>query len=231
MSPDLAAVDVLIDGQRAVAALPFKSASPYTQIPAGTRSVRVTPAGQGGNAVLSADVPLQAGQSLTLVAVGRPPELSALPLQDDNAAPPAGKAKVRFVHTSPDAPPVDIAVRGGPTIFPNVGFKSVAGYVTVDAGTYALDVRPAGTSSVALSVPGVILQSGQIVTFFGAGLLNANTLSAVAIDYTVAAGPRVGTGGPYAVDPAVPSWSAGAAVLAAIALVAGVGALRRRHNR
>ncbi len=157
--------------------------------------------------------------------------MSALPLQDDNAAPSEGKAKVRFVHTSPDAPPVDIAVRDGPTIFPNVAFKSVAGYVTVDAGTYALDVRPAGATSVALSVPGVVLRPGQIVTFFGAGLLSANTLSAVAVDYTVAAGPRSDVGGPYGADTANTPWLVGAVALAVIALLTGAGALRRRHDR
>ncbi len=50
---------------------------------------------------------------------------------DDNAAPVAGMAKVRFLHASPDAPAVDIAVAGGPVLFPDVAFKEHAGYASV----------------------------------------------------------------------------------------------------
>ena len=138
------------------------------------------------DALLAADVPVQAGQALTVAAVGRLAEISALPLPDDNNPPPAGKAKVRFVHASPDAPPVDITVRDGPTLFPNVAFKSVAGYVPVDADSYTLQVRPAGTTNVALTVPNVVLQAGQVVTIFGTGLLGNNTFAALPVVY---AGP------------------------------------------
>ena len=91
-------------------------------------------------------------------------------LVDNNAAPAAGKAHVRFVHTSPDAPAVDIAVKGGPVIFPNVAFKAASQYVPVDAGTYDLEVRPAGKTDVVLAVPGVKLDAGNVYTVFAMGL-------------------------------------------------------------
>jgi hypothetical protein len=235
MSPDAPAVDVLVDGQRAISNLAFKSATEYASLPAGTRDVRVTPAGQNQTAVISAQLPLQAGTDSTIVAVGPLAQIGALPLQDDNRAPAAGKAKVRFVHASPDAPAVDVAVTGGPVLFPNVAFRGVGGYSEVDAGTYNLEVRAAGTQNVALRVPNVTLQSGQIVTVFAAGTVAGNSLSAVPVVYTAgqtASGmPPVGTG--LVADTETNSALYAGLAAAGLVLVAGVGtlAVARRRSR
>jgi hypothetical protein len=90
---------------------------------------------------------------------------------DNNAQPAAGKAHVRFVHASPDAPAVDVAVAGGgPVLFGGIDFKGVGDYLPVDAGTYDLEVRVSGTDTVALSVPGVKLEDGYVYTIFAMGL-------------------------------------------------------------
>jgi hypothetical protein len=119
----------------------------------------------------------------TVVAVGTLDSIGVIALADDNTAPAAGNARVRFVHASPDAPAVDIAVKGGPVLFPNVAFKEFGAYAEVPAGAYDLEVRVAGTDTVALELPGVTLADGQIVTVFAAGLLADGSLSAVAVDY------------------------------------------------
>jgi hypothetical protein len=96
---------------------------------------------------------------------------------DDLTTPAAGKAHVRFFHFSPNAPAVDIAVTGGPVLFPNRSFNdqaataSVVAFTPVDAGTYDLEVRVAGTNTVALAVPGVTLTAGKIYTVFAKGFL------------------------------------------------------------
>jgi hypothetical protein len=184
MSPDAPAVDVLVNGRPAITNLAFKEASAYASLPGGTYDVAVTPAGQNNTVVLAAPLPVTAGQDVTVVAVGRLAEIGVLALIDDNTAPAAGNAKVRFVHASPDAPAVDIAVAGGPVLFPNVAFKESAGYAQVPAGTYDLEVRVAGTDTVALSLPGVTLTDGLIATVFAAGLLADGSLTAVPVAYS-----------------------------------------------
>ncbi|MGD9892311.1 MAG: DUF4397 domain-containing protein [Dehalococcoidia bacterium] len=238
MSPDAPAVDVLVDDQRAISNLVFKSATDYASIPAGQHNVKVTPVGQNQTAVIEADLPLQAGQDLTVVATGRLAEIAALPLEDDNSAPSPGNAKVRFVHASPDAPAVDIAIAGGQVLFPNVSFRNASDYTQVPAGTYNLEVRPAGTQDVALSVPNVALQAGQNVTVFAAGLLGDNTLSAVPVMYPTAgqggpgaaAMPRTGTGGALTAD-ASPAGTMIAGLLVTIAVMTGVGAMVAAQRR
>jgi LPXTG-motif cell wall-anchored protein len=84
--------------------------------------------------------------------------------------PPVPSTTVQVLHASPDAPAVDIAVTGGPVLFSNVSFKGTGDYLPVDAGAYDLEARIAGTDTVALSVPGVTLEEGNVYTIFAMGL-------------------------------------------------------------
>ena len=171
-SPDAPAVDVLVDGTRAIAGLGFKAFSSYASVPAGQRKFQVFPAGTTmGMPVIEVAPTLMAGKDYTVVALGRLAGIAPGLFEDDNQAPAAGKARVRFIHGSPNAPAVDIAVTGGPVIFPNVAFTAASGYAEVDAGTYNLEARAAGTSTVALAVPGVRLEAGRGYTVIAVGLL------------------------------------------------------------
>ena len=61
-----------------------------------------------------------AGNDYTVAAIGLVAEIEPLVLVDDNTAPASGKAHVSVVHASPDAPAVDIAVKGGAVLVPNL---------------------------------------------------------------------------------------------------------------
>jgi hypothetical protein len=168
-SPDAPAVDVLVDGSAAFTSAPFKGITDYASLDPGTYAVQVVPAGETEPAVIDAELGLEA-RDYTVVAVGALENIEPLVLADNNAQPAAGKAHVRFVHASPDAPAVDIAVAGGPVLFSNVAFKGVGDYLPVDAGTYDLEVRPAGSEDVVLSVPALALRDGTVYTVFAMGL-------------------------------------------------------------
>ena len=183
LSPDAPPVDILVNGQPAITGLAFPMASEYAALPADTYAVAVTPAGANDQVVLEAQLPVTADADATVVAVGRLAALELLVLADDNAAPAPGMAKVRVVHAAPDAPAVDIAVAGGPVLFADIAFKQDGGYAMVPAGTYDLEVRVAGTETVALALPGVTLGDGQIVTVFAAGLLADGSLTAIPVEY------------------------------------------------
>lgn len=199
-SPDTPAVDVFVDGQKAISALAFPNATGYVALPAGPHEVKVFPAPSDGTGTpaLQATLTVEAGRDYTVLAVGRLGDgsLTLLPLADDNTAPAAGKVRVRFVHASPDAPAVDIAVRGTSTlVFSNVAFKSVGAYQTVDAGTYNLDVRVAGTSTVALQIDGLTLTARTVYTVVAVGLVGDGSLRAIPlVDAQAPAAPHTGSG-------------------------------------
>jgi LPXTG-motif cell wall-anchored protein len=171
-SPDAPAVDVWVNGSVAFSNAPFKGITDYAELDPASYNVQVSPTGATEPIVIDADLDLAADTDYTVVAVGLLADIEPLVLVDNNSAPAAGKAHVRFVHASPDAPAVDIAVAGGgPVLFANVPFKGVGDYLPVDPGTYDLEARVAGTETVALSVPGVVLEEGKVYTIFAMGLV------------------------------------------------------------
>jgi len=178
-SPDAPAVDVWVNGDVAFSNAPFKGITDYASLDPASYQVQVTPTGASTPVVIDATLDLAADTDYTVVAVGQLANIEPLVLVDNNAAPAAGKAHVRFVHASPDAPAVDIAVKGGPVLFENVAFKGVGDYLPVDAGSYDLEVRLAGTTTVALEVPGVTLDDQTVYTVFAMGLAGDGTLAAV----------------------------------------------------
>jgi len=169
-SPDAPAVDVWADGSPAFQNAPFKGVTSYAELTPGTHNFKVVPAGATEPVVIDATLDLQANADYTILAVNTLDMIEPLVLADDNTLPAAGKAHVRFVHASPDAPAVDIAVAdGGPVLFSSAAFKDATSYLPVDAGTYDLEARLAGTDVVALSLPGTTLQDGYVYTVYAMG--------------------------------------------------------------
>jgi len=222
-SPDAPAVDVWVNGNVAFSNAPFKGITDYAALDTGSYQVQVTPTGATEPVVIDATLDLAGGTDYTVVAVGQLANIEPLVLVDNNSAPAAGKAHVRFVHASPDAPAVDIAVTGGPVLFSNVPFKGVGDYLPVDAGTYDLEARVAGTQDVALSVPGVQLNEGTVYTIFAMGLVGGEpALTAVPSVDAVAPTQLPETGGE------VTSLWLVAALVAGLALIGGGLMLRRK---
>jgi hypothetical protein len=177
-SPDAPAVDLVVDGAVAGTGLAFPGNTTYLSVPAGTRNLKVNVAGTA-TTVIDANLPVSAGTSYSVFANGAVSSIGALVVADDLTTPAAGKAHVRFVHLSPDAPAVDVAVTGGPVLFANRAFQQYTAFTPVDAGTYDLEVRPTGATAVALAIPGVTLQAGKIYTVFARGFLGGSGAQAL----------------------------------------------------
>lgn len=192
-SPDAPAVDIRLGLLPAARALAFPGNTPYRFTLSGPRLIQVNVAGTR-TTVISARPTLQRNTFYTVFAANRVANIEPVVLVDDLTPPAAGNAHVRFVHLSPDAPAVDIAVaNGGPVLFPNVSFKGSTAFTPVPGGTYDLEVRVAGTNTVALSLPGVRLDAGKIHTVFAKGLLSGSGAQALGAGLIVN-WPRFGWG-------------------------------------
>ena len=97
----------------------------------------------------------------------------------NNPTSPPPQARVMAVHASPDAPAVDVAVTGGAVLLANRAFQQYTPFTAVNAGTYDLELRTAGSATVLLSVPNVSLQVGKIYTVFAKGFLNGTGAQAL----------------------------------------------------
>lgn len=170
-SPDAPGVDLLVDNSKVnSAALEFLGSTGYLTVNAGTRNIKVNAAGTS-TSVINADVPFVAGKNYSIFAIDSLSNISAIVVEDDLTAPAAGKAHVRFIHLSPNAPAVDVALTGGSVVWGNYEFQEGSTFAPLDAGTYNLEVRLAGTSTVVLPLPNITLTDGKIYTVYAKGFV------------------------------------------------------------
>jgi len=238
-SPDAPAVDIFVDGQKAVTALAFPANTGYVSLPAGAHDVAVfaSPSNGTGTPVLKATLQVAAGKDYTVLAVGRLADstLAILPLEDNNSAPAAGNAHVRLIHASPDAPAVDVVVAGTNTkVFSNVAFKGVGTYTPVPAGTYNLDVKVASSGQTVKSITGLVLSDRSVYTVVATG--SASALQVLPLEDAKSATPAPdapATGSGLGADQGISGAMTmlGAALLAlAVAAIAGTAAVRARSR-
>ena len=171
-SPDAPGVDLLVDNTTVNSApLEFPNNTGYLEVNPGTRNIKVNASGTT-TTVIEADLILAADKFYSVFAVDFLNNISPLVLEDDLTTPTAGNAHVRFIHLSPDAPAVDVTLTDGTVLFGNYAFKGVSEMTPLATNTYDLQVRAAGTSTVVLELPGIVLEEGKIYTVFARGTLN-----------------------------------------------------------
>lgn len=172
-SPNAPAVDVLVDNAEALGDLAFPDNTGYVTIEAGSRNVKVN-AANTTTTVIDANLQLAANTNYSVFAIDSLSSIEPLVVTDDLTDPASGNAHVRFIHLSPDAPAVDVAVQGGSVVFGNQSFKDFTAFTPLPAGSYDLEVRLAGTTTVVLPLPGIAVQAGKIYTVFAKGFVGGS---------------------------------------------------------
>lgn len=193
-SPDAPAVDVYLDDAivDALTNVPFGTISGYLDIPAGDHNVKVYATGTTTGPVIDADVTVAAGQAYTIAATDAVASISAQVIEDSPSA-SCDTAQVRVVHFSADAPAVDVATAGAApadAVVKNLSYPDATDYLALPGDTYDLEVRLAGTTTVALPLPGVAIEDCKSYSVFAIGsaadpAVGGNALQvAVAVDAT-----------------------------------------------
>jgi Domain of unknown function (DUF4397) len=190
-SPDAPAVDIYVDGTKALGDLAFGASSGWVALPAGEHQVHVTAAGaEIGTSVIDADVTLEEGAAYEVAAIGLLAEIEPQVLQvnlSEIGDEDESMARVRVVHASPDAPAVDVAVKGGDVLVEDLAFPEASDYLSVPATSYDLEVRPTGTTDVALDLPGVALEAGMVYSIYAVGQTADDTLAVLPVVATTMA--------------------------------------------
>lgn len=193
-SPNVPAVDVFLKAPGAANAasnrllqnVTFPAATGYASLDAGSYDASVALAGTLTGVLNLNGANLAGSSSTSVFAVGllngTGAQALALRAYADDRTPVAGKAKVRVIHLSPDAPAVDVVVLGaGGAIaarpVTNLSYpNATASSLQLDPGTYTLAVVPTGASTPVLpsaaGVP-VTLAAGDVATVVAIGALAA----------------------------------------------------------
>ncbi|HEY5249822.1 MAG TPA: DUF4397 domain-containing protein [Dermatophilaceae bacterium] len=196
--PDTA-VDVYVDGAKALPDFTFKTVTPPISLPAGSHAIAVRPAGASASSspILTADAALTAGENVTIVAnltaAGKP---ALTPFVNPTTAVPSTMGRLIVRHTAA-APAVDVLAGGQAVIsgLTNPNEKALM----VPAGTVSASVAAAGTTAPVIGPVAVDLKGGSTTIVYAIGSLEAKNLTAVTQSYTAASasaqGVAAGSGG------------------------------------
>ncbi len=180
-SPNAPNVDVRFGNSIVFSSVPYFSAGVRT-VAAGPTRVRVNAAGTG-TTVIDVTPTFAANRLYTVLAANNLASIAPIVVDDVNAGPGVGQARVRFVHGSPTAGTVDIYVTAPGAPLPatptleDVSFLAVSAPLTVPSGNYQVRITPANT-------PGTVaIDTGTLA-------LGSNTSTiAVALDAAGGGGP------------------------------------------
>ena len=159
-------LDVLVDSDVKVSALPAGQTSTFSEFDSGSRDVQIR---SSTNQAILVDksVSFNSGAVQTLVMAGHRSGVGTILLVDDTTAPSSGHFKGRGVGLSPDAGAVDIYITSGdvastvPTIS-GVTYTAVTDYTEGTPGSYRIVFTAAGSKDVLFQSAPQTLSEGQI---------------------------------------------------------------------
>lgn len=219
-APGTSQVDLYVNDSALAKGLAFGKATDFIAVPKGDQhKLQVIAAGgtPGDNDLLDDDLSFDSRKAYEVVITGNPDDLQAKNAEIDLSPLPAGQARVRVIHASPDTGGVDVVVADGPTLFGGVDYRDVTDDKTVDAGAYKLQLKngdtvvltgdvtfDAGTvydvivigrsddNSLALLVLSAqaLVREGGVATPESQGTATAGTAEATVVDATVAPGEQ-----------------------------------------
>jgi hypothetical protein len=185
-SPDAGPVDVYVDGELVLEGAVFGVLGDFIPVTAGAHQIQVAPSGAAiDNAIVDAEVDLVEGVAYEVAALGLVEDirLQALPVDTRPLAP--NTSRLRVVHASPDAPAIDLAFTGGDVVVDNLEPGEVSAYVDFASDTYDLEARVAGTTDLALPLPGTVLVPNTVYSVYVTGLVEDGSLGATFVPVLV----------------------------------------------
>jgi hypothetical protein len=170
LSPDTKSVDVRVSAVSGGSTLfelngvGYGDVSGYEELPSGTYTVSMVPAGASGSSVpvISETVTIDAGTATTVAAYGPTDDLQVRSFADDLSEPAAGSARIRLIQASTITPEVDVTTAQGDAIAQDAKAGSATGYAEIPAGDWSLDLIGAGVSDTA----DVSVEPGSVTTLF-----------------------------------------------------------------
>jgi len=185
LSADAAALDVYVDGGRAVQALNFGETSEYLGLSPGGHRVQITPSGRL-DVLLNETATVQAGASATWVlsgliaaadvAITLTPDLQFarhLELSDNAGAAGDNRPRLRIVNASPGSGTFDVRTTAptAATLATALAYGNISAYTTLAPDTYTVAIYTAGGQTPIASIGALALQAANAYTLVLGGLL------------------------------------------------------------
>jgi len=169
-SPKSPAVDVYINDTLKFRNLSYGAFTDYVEVITGDYNVKLYAAGTKTSPILNKNIFIPPGKIYTAAAIGLLPNIDILLVLEPKVASPSDNVYIKFAHLSPNAGAIDIALPDGKILFRNIKYKQFTDYIEVPAGTYTIEVRPTGTTTIALYIPNIKLKPQRFYTVYVVGL-------------------------------------------------------------
>ncbi|HEX6307436.1 MAG TPA: DUF4397 domain-containing protein [Longimicrobiales bacterium] len=168
-APETPRLEVVLQGETR-ALLEYAEVSEYFTVGAGERQLQLHVAGST-TPIIALDTTFAAETHYTVLAAGRSGSIQPIILEDDPTPADTGEARIRLVHAAPTAGTVDIYVTqpgeelavSAPALT-NVDFGAASDYMVLDARTWRVRVTAAGTQTILIDLPLLVLSSRRVVT-------------------------------------------------------------------
>ncbi len=140
----------------------------YQQVPQGATTLNFEATDTPGTTIASVPATLVPATDTSTFVTGPAGALQAYVLTDLNLPPFGSNVRLRFVNTSWNSNPVNVAVNNVPQAS-SVAFPNASGYVQVASGTYPITFTDAVTGAVVLQLENVNLTAVGTYTVYAIG--------------------------------------------------------------
>jgi hypothetical protein len=166
--PDLALMDLLVDGTIQFSNVPYQGASSYLSVGSGAHALKTQATNVPGSFLSSTTATFLGGRDYSVLNVGSNGVVQTIPLLDSNYLPATNKARVRFVNANLAARPVDVLVNFVSQTT-NIAVNAASAYSELDANTYSFTFTNTGSATAVLSLPPQALTAGLRYTIYFVG--------------------------------------------------------------
>lgn len=193
--PDLGPVDLYIDEALAVVGATFPSVTDPLMVAGGDHRVTVTPSGYGlDQALVDSVIAIDPGTTDEVAIVGSAQRVGAVLFPMDRSELVEDRARIRIVHASPDAGPLDPIVANGDQLFPKVEFQQSTEYAEVPLGVFPMAMLFSDSKAVALDLPDLVLEPGTVTDLYILGRLSDGTIQPLIVRGEARVVPLAGFG-------------------------------------
>lgn len=165
-APDSTPLNFLADGTTLLSSVPFAGASDYVPLATGARTLQLEASNVPGTVIASLAQQVDPARDYTVVALGSIAQAQLVAFTDDNTAPPAGFAKLRFANALAGSIGTDVLVNFA-TEVSGLAFETASSYYTfAPSTTYTITFDTPGGVAVLATLAPAELDAGGVYTAY-----------------------------------------------------------------
>ncbi len=184
------AVDIYVEDSLVAEGLEAGMVTDFLSVPSGDDddvSVKVVSAGGSvDDPLVDSTFEMSDGAAYDAVLGGNPDDLKFVSEEIDLSPLAENQSRLRVIHLAPDTENVDVAVTDGEDLFTDVGFEDTTDDAVVDAGTYDVQVRQSGESTVFVRVEALEVEAGMAYSLIAYGTAENGSFAVIVLSAPVA---------------------------------------------